>query len=106
MPKEDGNTHSGKKAMYRNYLLILLACIATIALSTFFIRTLYMSLHMKEVTKEARGVAEYTKSRFVAYEALDLLVEQWNGAKMNESRPSGDQADYFHSNSESLLQRM
>lgn len=104
MPKEDGNTHSGKKAMYRNYLLILLACIATIALSTFFIRTLYMSLHMEEVTKEARGVAEYTKSRFVAYEALDLLVEQWNGAKMNESRPSGDQADYFHSNSESLLQ--
>ena len=60
MPKEDGNTYSGKKAMYKNYLLILLACIATIALSTFFIRTLYMSLHMEEVTKEARGVAEYT----------------------------------------------
>lgn len=103
MPKEAGGTHSEKKAMYRNYLFIVAVCLATIALSTFCIRTLYMSLHMKEVTKEAKGVAEYTKSRFAAYEALDLLVEQWNGAKMNESRPSDEQADFFHSNHESLL---
>ena len=75
---------------------------ATVILSTVFIRTLYMDLHFKEVTKEAKGVTEYAKSRFTAYAAFDDLVEYWTGTKL--SKPNKERQQNYIKNRDSLMQ--
>jgi hypothetical protein len=42
-----------KKGWLKNYVLICVIFLATVTMSTFFIRSLYMSIHIEEVTKEA-----------------------------------------------------
>ena len=66
-----------KKGWLKNYVLICVIFLATVTMSTFFIRSLYMSIHIEEVTKEAKGVTEYAKGRLLAYEAFDRLVDFW-----------------------------
>ena len=90
-----------KRSLLKNYIIIGIVFLLTIALNTYFIRNLYYSIHLSEVTKEAKGVAEYAKSRFTAYNAIDLLVDLWEDTEMN--MPDDTQAGYFSSKRDSLM---
>ena len=91
-----------KKAWIRNYIVICAVFLATVVLSTFFIRELYTELHLEEVTKEAKGVTELAKSRCIAYEAFDSLVEYWTETRL--TKPDEEHQQNFINNRDSLLQ--
>jgi hypothetical protein len=75
-----------KLALIKNYVLIGAVFAITVVLNTFFIRTLYMSIHVEEVTKEAKGVVEYAKVRFINYDSFDWLVDFWTQNGLNSGR--------------------